>query len=115
MESKELKHQLYRFQYALLYTINRERLTPYTEANEAHVELLKRLWSTVFPTKPFAGLVGDHWKLMGFQVNTSNRTQQTIKTQRIKMNCNNNKKSQQLKQAINQKTDNQSTTTINKQ
>lgn len=42
-------------------------MIPFDETNEEHSNLLKKLWASVFPDKPWEGFVGDHWKTMGFQ------------------------------------------------
>lgn len=63
-----MKHELYRFQYHTFFMINRERLIAFSDSNEAHTDLLKRLWAATFPAKNWEGPVGDHWKTMGFQV-----------------------------------------------
>lgn len=44
-----------------------DRTIEFDDKNEEHVQYLKNLWKDVFPQEEWKGLVGDHWKLMGFQ------------------------------------------------
>lgn len=73
IESKELKEQINRYQIFRIVQLNKERFIEYDESNQEHVTLLKKLWSRVFPEKPWQGLEGEHWKDMGFQVCKKNK------------------------------------------
>jgi len=66
--SRELDQAVYQFQALLLFHGFIAKEVPFNESSPDHLKLLQKIWSVVYPQRPFEGASSEGYKDMGFQV-----------------------------------------------